>query len=181
MTDFLALHVGNRNRTCCGYGTKGGIDCRKGFVLVFGQGGEGRAVLCSLHPDLVVGLRGEIPVLQIAGADHHQRGCLYPSERKDSLPDGDGECLRGVQADFPIGDGTGFGGTVEVVVAAAGFEILQPFPDGTVGQRGNPQADKGLAAIEVVVNIAEDSFAFTTCISRHDDPVRLGENFPDHL
>ena len=59
-------------------------------------GGEGRAVLFSRDLQPVIGLRGEIPVLQITGADHHQGGCLYPSEGVDALPGGDTESLGGV-------------------------------------------------------------------------------------
>ena len=45
MVHFLALHIGNGDRARGGNGTKGGGCCRKGFVFVFGDGGEGRAVL----------------------------------------------------------------------------------------------------------------------------------------
>ena len=89
--------------------------------------------------------------------------------------------LRAVDADQIVGDGTGFGGTVEVIVIAAGFELIQPVTDGTVGQRGNPQADERLAATEVVVNIAEDSFAFTTRIGCTMIRSDWGENFVNDL
>ena len=89
--------------------------------------------------------------------------------------------MRAVDTDQIVGDGTGFGGTVEVIIVAAGFELIQPVTDGTVGQRGNPQADERFAATEVIVNITEDSFSFTTRIGCHDDPVGLGENFANDL
>ena len=72
---------------------------------------------CDLKP--VIGLRGEIPVLQITEEDHHQGGRLHPSEGVDALPGGDGKCLSRIQSNLPVGDCTGFGGTVEVVVVAA--------------------------------------------------------------
>ena len=91
-----ALQVGNLHRPRCGYSAESGICRRKGFVTQFRDGGEGRAVLFSRDLQPVIGLRGEIPVLQITGADHHQGGCLYPSEGVDALPGGDTESLGGV-------------------------------------------------------------------------------------
>ena len=80
LADFLALHIGNYNRARGGNGIKGGSCCRKGFVLMFGECGERDAVLFRRDLDLVVGLRGKVPVLQITGTDHHQGRCLHPSE-----------------------------------------------------------------------------------------------------
>ena len=57
LADLLAPGFGNCDRTCGGYGTKGGVCCRKGFVLMFGECGERDAVLFRCDLDLVVGLR----------------------------------------------------------------------------------------------------------------------------
>lgn len=181
LAHFPALHVGNLHRPRCGYSGEGGVCRRKGFVTQFRDGGEGRAVLFRRDLQQEIGLRGEIPVLQITGADHHQGGRLHPSEGVDALPGGDAESLGGVQPYLPVGDGTGFGGTVEVVVVAAGLEVIQPLPDGTVGQRGDPEAQAGLAAAKVIVDVPMNGFALTPGIGRHDDTVGTVENLLDDL
>ena len=129
-----ALHVGNRHRPRCGYSCEGGVCRRKGFVTQFRKCGEGSAVLFRRDLQPVVSLRGEIPVLQITAADHHKSGGLHPSEGIDTLPGGDAEGLRRIQPYLPVGDGTGFGGTVEIIVVVTGSEVVQSLTDGTVGQ-----------------------------------------------
>ena len=181
MVHLPALYVDNLHRPRCGYSGEGGVCRRKGFVTQFRDGGEGRAVLFRRNLQPEIGLRGEIPVLQITGANHHQGGRLYPSEGVDALPGGDAESLGGVQPNLPVGDGTGFGGTVELVVVASGLEVIQPLPDGTVGQRGDPEAQAGLAAAKVIVDVPMNGFALTPGIGRHDDTVGTVENLLDDL
>ena len=89
--------------------------------------------------------------------------------------------MGGVYSDQVIGDGACFGGPVEVIVVAAGSEVFQPVADGTVGQRGDPQAEAGLAATEIAVDIAVDGFTLAPGIGRHDDAVGTVKDLPDDL
>ena len=100
--------------------------------------------------------RHEVLVLQITAAYHHKCGCLHPTQREHALPGGYAQRLGGVYAYQPVRFAAGLGGEVEIIVTPARLQVIQPLTDSLVGQAAYPQADKGLAAVQVMEDIAED-------------------------
>ena len=100
----------------------GGIGCLCRLLVVeplCRKSGEKRGVFGCGEFELEIGRRLEGLVFQVTGADDGQRGRLNTSQRPHAAPCGDGESLRGVDADDPIGLAAGFGREVEVVVLLA--------------------------------------------------------------
>ena len=96
------------------------------------ESGEERSVFGRREFELIIGRRLEGLVFQIAGADDGQRRCLDTSQRPHAAAGGDGESLRGVDADDPIGLAAGFGREVEGIVLLTRPEVLQSLADGFV-------------------------------------------------
>lgn len=75
----------------------------------------------------------------------------------------------------------GFGGEVKIVVKASLPEIPQPLTDGLVGERGDPQTDKGFGTAEIVVHVTENQLSLTTCVGGDDDGFAPVEQLPEHF
>ena len=98
----------------------------------------------------------EIPVLQIAAAYHHERGCLHPAQREHPLPGGYAQRLGGVYPYQPVRFAAGLGREVEVIVTLSRLQVIQPLTDCLVGKAAYPQAHKWFPAVQVMEDIAED-------------------------
>ena len=105
---------------------------------------------------------------------------MHPSQREHALPGGKAERLRTVDAHEPVRLAAGFGGEVKVVVKTSLPKVLQPLTDGLVGERGDPQTDKGFGTAEIVVHVTENQLSLTTCVGGDDDGLAPVEQVPDH-
>ena len=143
------------------------------------KSGEEHDVFGRGELELEIGRRLESLVFQITGADDGKRGCLNTSQRPHTASGSDGESLRSVDADDPIGFAAGFGREVEVVVLLARPEVLQPLADRLVGEAADPQSHERLAALQKRVDVAENQFALASCIGCDDDTVGHVEQFFD--
>ncbi len=131
-----------------------------GFGLLFPLGGR---LGGKIFPPLAVtalscqNLAGyEIPVLQIAAAYHHERGCLYPAQREHPLPGSYAQRLGGVYPYQPVRFAAGLGREVKVIVTLSRLQVIQPLTDCLVGKAAYPQAHKWFPAVQVMEDIAED-------------------------
>ena len=131
--------------------------------------------------ELPEGFGRKASVLPIAGADHRQRGCLYATDGVGAPTGGKAERLRAVDAHEPVGFAAGTGGKVEVVVVCSITQVIESLADGLVGQRADPQAVERRVAVDVLVEIAEDEFALSSGIGRHDDAFALFKEPPDDV
>ena len=120
-------------------------------------------------------------VLPIAGADHRQRGCLYATDGIGAPTGGKADRLRAVDAHEPVGFAAGAGSKVEVVVVCSIAQVIESLADGLVGQRADPQTVERHVAVDVLVEIAEDEFALSSGIGRHDDAFALFKEPPDDV
>ena len=72
------------------------------------------------------------------------------------LPGGYAQRLGGVYPYQPVLLAAGLGGEVEVIVTFSRLQVFQPLTDCLVGKAAYPQAHKGLPAVQVMEDIAED-------------------------
>ena len=172
-TDFFACFLDTLVKAVC-----------RVAVLPFLLGGE----LHHLFPfafhgkvELPEGFGRKASVFPIAGADHRQRGCLYATDGVGAPTGGKAERLRAVDAHEPVGFAAGTGGKVEVVVVCSITQVIESLADGLVGQRADPQAVERRVAVDVLVEIAEDEFALSSGIGRHDDALALFKEPPDDV
>ena len=171
--DVLARFLDTRVKAVCRF-----------VVLPFLLGGELDHVFpFAFHGkmELPEGFGRKASVLPIAGADHRQRGCLYATDGVGAPTGGKAERLRAVDAHEPVSFTAGTGGKVEVVVISSIAQVIESLADGLVGQRTDPQAVERRVAIDVLVEIAEDEFAFASGIGRHDDALALFKEPPDDV
>ena len=172
-TDFFACFLDTLVKAVCRF-----------VVLPFLLGGELDHVFpFAFHGkmELPEGFGRKASVLPIAGADHRQRGCLYATDGVGAPTGGKAERLRAVDAHEPVGFAAGTGGKVEVVVVCSITQVIESLADGLVGQRADPQTVERRVAVDVLVEIAEDKFAFASGIGRHDDALALFKEPPDDV
>ena len=172
-TDFFACFLDTLVKAVC-----------RVAVLPFLLGGELHHVFpFAFHGkvELPEGFWRKASVFPIAGADHRQRGCLHTTDGVGAPTGGKAECLRAVDAHKPVSFAAGTGGKVEVVVVCSITQVIESLADGLVGQRADPQAVERRVAVDVLVEIAEDKFAFASGIGRHDDALTLFKEPPDDV
>ena len=131
--------------------------------------------------ELPEGFGRKASVLPIAGADHRQRGRLHTTDGVGAPTGGKAERLCAIDAHEPVGFAAGTGGKVEVVVVCSITQVIESLADGLVGQRADPQAVERRVAVDVLVEIAEDEFALSSGIGRHDDAFALFKEPPDDV
>ena len=180
---LLTLYLYDTDFFACFLDTLVKAVCRVAVLPLF-LGGELHHVFPFVFHgkmELPKGFGRKASVLPIAGADHRQRGRLHTTDGVGAPTGGKAERLRAVDAHEPVGFAAGTGGKVEVVVVCSITQVIESLADGLVGQRADPQAVERRVAVDVLVEIAEDEFALSSGIGRHDDAFALFKEPPDDV
>ena len=112
----------------------------------------------------------KITIFYVPTADHSECRGLYPPQRVTAFAS-DGQGTAGIDAHKPVGFASCLGGVIEIVIRASCLEMGKSLTNGFVCKRGNPKSFKRLMAVQMVIDIAEDEFTFSPCISGYDDAV----------
>ncbi|ERI89121.1 hypothetical protein HMPREF1981_00056 [Bacteroides pyogenes F0041] len=120
----------------------------------------------------------EIPVLDIAAANHRQSRCLY-STQGVSASTGDGEGAAGIDTDKPVGFTASLAREIKAVVLPAVSRTGQSLTDSLIGEGADPQAVERFAAIQISIDQAEDQLAFASGVGGDDDAIAPVETLAD--
>ena len=120
----------------------------------------------------------KITIFYIPTADHSECRGLYPSQRVTAVAS-DGQGTAGIDAYKPVGFASCLGRMIEIIIRTSCLEMSKPLTDGFVRERGYPKSVKGLMAVQMVIDLAEDEFTFTPGIGGYDDAVGSVEALTD--
>ena len=128
------------------------------------------------HGELPVIGRHELPVFLETGTNHGECRGLHPSERLVERAGGYRKCLARVDAHQPVRLCPAVGGMVEAVVFRSLFQFGEPFADGFVRERGDPEPAERFRVPQVGIDVPEYKFAFATRIRRHNNGAAPAEH-----
>ena len=137
---------------------------RRFVVLPFGKGGNA----ANVQPDDMIFLFLKAADCIVAVYQHSKGGRLHSADIQCFMVE-DREKAGRVNANEPIGLCSAKRGLIEVVIAAPVFEIREALADCACFHAANPKAGKGLFAIRLFIDKAENEFSLAPAVASIDN------------